>query len=410
MRRQASPAYRAGQAKLVKPLGIVVRNAPREDMPLPCIGRNFESLELPQYLQRGPFTLDLCSRSNVLPAEQPAHELRGRDGLNLFSQGRNGESMDSRQKPPLAPLSLVRRGRPRPRPLIGKLPAQDGSTRFQAQKRLFDFRERKPEHRSQLLRRDWPQMRYPAGNQCEHGVVARGNCALDFNNRSVESRTREEQGKNLGPFCCDPVLCTLVESVDCSAVFEQLPEIFLPAVIPNALNVAPAVFVRVDEGNLAITHGGALLRWTDESVRRYVDYGKRDQRVQDVMQFVCVAHVWPSFFANLRNRRGIKLSDFLEYRFRQDPPHLYGTSPPLFERGVVEIGIRIRIEDLMRELRRHRGVDGDASDAAVSHAAQQALKPVQIHRLGQHVFHHFVHQRMVRNLNVSRNIFLARGD
>ena len=64
----------------------------------------------------------------------------------------------------------------------------------------------------------------------------------------------------------------------------------------------------------------------------------------------------------------------------------------------------------MRELRRYRRVHGHAADAAVSHPAQQILQTIQIHGLGEHVFHDLIHQRMVGNLNVSRNIFLAGGD
>ena len=37
-----------------------------------------------------------------------------------------------------------------------------------------------------------------------------------------------------------------------------------------------------------------------------------------------------------------------------------------------------------------------------------AFKPVNIHRLGEHILHHFAHQRMIRNLPLALNIFKAR--
>src|ERR1700686_2687667 len=134
MRRQTSPAHRASQAELVQPLRIVIGNAPCQDLPLPCIGRDFESLKLTHHFQRGPLTLNLCSWSHVLPAEQPAHKLRPRYGLDLLSQRGDRESMDSRQQTPLAPLDLrfVSRGRPRPCRLIGELTTQDCATSFHA--------------------------------------------------------------------------------------------------------------------------------------------------------------------------------------------------------------------------------------------------------------------------------------
>ena len=58
----------------------------------------------------------------------------------------------------------------------------------------------------------------------------------------------------------------------------------------------------------------------------------------------------------------------------------------------------------------HRRVHGNTANAAVSHSAQQIFQSIQVHRLGENVFHYFVHQRMVGNLNVTLDIFLAGGD
>ena len=63
----------------------------------------------------------------------------------------------------------------------------------------------------------------------------------------------------------------------------------------------------------------------------------------------------------------------------------------------------------MRELRGHGRVHGHATDTAILHAAQQVFQPLQIHGLGENVFHDFIDQRMVGNLNVSLDILLAGG-
>jgi hypothetical protein len=50
MRRQPAPADRAGQAKLIQHSRIVLVHAPRQNLLLPGIGRNFETLQLTQCL------------------------------------------------------------------------------------------------------------------------------------------------------------------------------------------------------------------------------------------------------------------------------------------------------------------------------------------------------------------------
>ena len=95
MRRQASPTNRAGEAKLIKPLGIIIGNAMREYVTLPGVGGNFKSLQLTNDLKRSAFTLQLGSRRDVLPAQQPPHELRRGDRLNLLAKRGDCEAMNA---------------------------------------------------------------------------------------------------------------------------------------------------------------------------------------------------------------------------------------------------------------------------------------------------------------------------
>ena len=64
----------------------------------------------------------------------------------------------------------------------------------------------------------------------------------------------------------------------------------------------------------------------------------------------------------------------------------------------------------MRELRRHRSIHCNAANASVRHAAQEILKSIEVHGFVQNILHHFIDKRMVRNLDVAGNIFLAGSD
>ena len=106
MRRQPSPTDRSGKAELVQPLGIVVRNASAENVPLPGTGGNFKSLQLSQHVERGAFSLHLTPGRDMLPAQQPAHELCRCHGLDLLAQRGHRQPVNTSQQPPLTPLVL----------------------------------------------------------------------------------------------------------------------------------------------------------------------------------------------------------------------------------------------------------------------------------------------------------------
>ena len=58
---------------------------PLEELPFPSVGRRLEALELAEDFQDAALAGELRAGSEVLPAQQPAHELRGRDRLDLFA-------------------------------------------------------------------------------------------------------------------------------------------------------------------------------------------------------------------------------------------------------------------------------------------------------------------------------------
>ena len=131
------------------------------------------------------------------------------------------------------------------------------------------------------------------------------------------------------------------------------------------------------------------------------------QREQRVVQFVGVAHVGPRLGAHFRDGRRIEASDFRQHGLGQHAAHFDGARAALFERRIVEIGVGIGVEYFVRELRWHRRVDGDAANAALADRREDFAQAVDVHGLGEHVLHRFAHQRMIGNLDVAHDIFLA---
>src|ERR1700680_1715423 len=131
MGRQAPPPNGPGQAKLVQNLRVVVCDSPREDPIFPGVCRRLETLQLPERFECSAISEQLSSRRNVLPTEEPAHELRGGDRLNLFSQRADGQAVNARQQSPVTPFDFVARS-------LRELPSQYRTTRFQTQQGLVD--------------------------------------------------------------------------------------------------------------------------------------------------------------------------------------------------------------------------------------------------------------------------------
>ena len=115
---------------MVERTGVVGGEAAGEDVALPGAGGNFEALQLAQRLLQAVLAAQTGAGREVLPAQQPMHELGRRYWLNLLAQGGDGEVVDARQQAPVTPLE-VSRGRTVVAP-------EDCSSGFEAQKRGVD--------------------------------------------------------------------------------------------------------------------------------------------------------------------------------------------------------------------------------------------------------------------------------
>ena len=155
MRRQAAPADGAGQAKLIERVGIVVGDAARQNVALPGVGGNFETLQLAQNFKRAAFAAELRSGRDVLPAQQPAHELRGRDRLDLLAQRGDREAMDAGEQAALAPFDSFRR-------------AVWGSSEISAQDEPLASRRSSAFSISAGAGRPWSAMRVPWSGRSAH--------------------------------------------------------------------------------------------------------------------------------------------------------------------------------------------------------------------------------------------------
>src|SRR6266436_7598086 len=129
MRREAPPADRAGEAELVEVFGVVVGNATRKHVAFPGICRRLKSLQLTQSFEQATLAQQLGAWRDVLPAEQPVHELRRSYGLNLLAELTEGEAMDASQEAALAPFRFVAGG-------ISEFSAQDNAVGLETKQRF----------------------------------------------------------------------------------------------------------------------------------------------------------------------------------------------------------------------------------------------------------------------------------
>ena len=74
------------------------------------------------------------------------------------------------------------------------------------------------------------------------------------------------------------------------------------------------------------------------------------------MQFFDIAYIRPCSLAYFRDGGGVEPPDFLEHRVRQDATHFHCPSSAFFERRIIEIRVRISVQNLVRKLRRHRRI------------------------------------------------------
>src|SRR5437868_14729496 len=112
---------------------------------------------------------------------------------------------------------------------------------------------------------------------CDHGkksIIASGKCALNFWQSFLKAGIRIEEGEGSCSFCSYPIALgtALAGRHSCPTLFNESSEVATP---------------------LCDMSSGHNIGWRLTEIFRHCD-----QRVQHIMQFICVADIGPGFFAN----------------------------------------------------------------------------------------------------------------
>src|SRR5579859_4945075 len=121
------------------------------------------------------------------------------------------------------------------------------------------------------------------------------------------------------------------------------------------------------------------------------------------MQLMLITKVGPALSAYRVDGRLVQPPRLLQDAVRNTTSQRDSTDATLFEPGLIEIRVGIRVQQLMRKLRRNWRIDGEAANAPILDSAQNLNQAFEVHRLLQHILHHFVDQWMRGNLDVANN-------
>ena len=125
------------------------------------------------------------------------------------------------------------------------------------------------------------------------------------------------------------------------------------------------------------------------------------------MQLVGIARLGPDFVAHLLNCARVELAEVGSTLGVHPAPRQHRLGAALFERRVVEEGVRSRAQDFEREWRRLGGVARDHFDRTTRQIGEQRFQAVDVHRVVQAVGYGLPHERVVRNFAVADDVFAA---
>ena len=311
--------------------------------------------------------MHLRTRREVLPAQQEADEVGGRDRLDLAAQAADGQAMDACEDPPVAPLALSRAPVSRRR---GSEPAaQHLSLALETRQAGLDEGRRQREPLGHRRRRHRPRRLEPSPQQLRRrGLPFRGAGVADVRQFRLDGLAG-------------------IEAAD----------------EPEALGGHP-------QGGLADPQHPRPPRRGQvvEPERPLRHRRQRHERQQRVVKLVGVAHHRPALAGDGGDGRGVEGAHAARVG-AQRAPQLHRARPALLERRVVEKCVGIGVENLVAEGRRLRRVDGAGLDGARLDAREHRAQPVEVHRLVQAVAHRLVDERVVGNADVAGEVLLA-GD
>ena len=83
------------------------------------------------------------------------------------------------------------------------------------------------------------------------------------------------------------------------------------------------------------------------------------------MQLVAIAENGARLVADGRNGLLVEPANFLQHRFRQDAAHLYRARATLLQWSIIEIRVRICIQQFVRKLGGHRRIHRKAANRSI---------------------------------------------
>ena len=126
------------------------------------------------------------------------------------------------------------------------------------------------------------------------------------------------------------------------------------------------------------------------------------------MQFVGVTNDGPRLGDDLGDRGGIENAHAARYVGAQGAAQRHGPGAALFERRVVEIRVRIRVENLVTERRRLGRIDGDRFDLAALERPENRHEAVDVHCLVQTVVDRLADEHVIGDADRAGKILLTR--
>ena len=331
-------------------------------MALPCPRGQLVPLELFDDGQHAKPALSTRPGCDVLPSQEEAHEILGGDGLDLPPEPLLGVGVDPSEEATRAEFlgSVGGREAAAESEALGLQPGHgDGHVTFGESGRVRELGH----GRWAAVLEMTPQHLRRSGVTVERGRRGGGGMIR------LEGRPREQELERRPTFDRAPQSrVRRRKHGDGSARFHQLAEPRSPLLVPR------------EDG-----HGH-----------------------QQVVELLGVPRFGPDLFADPLDRVRVEASK-VPRGHRKASTELNRPAPALLQWGVVEVGERPAVQDLVRQYGRFHRIASDDLDPAGLDLAQQCSQAVDVHRLSQAVLERLANQRVVGDVDgPRRHVLLAR--
>ena len=138
------------------------------------------------------------------------------------------------------------------------------------------------------------------------------------------------------------------------------------------------------------------------------ELGHQPQREQRIVQLVDIAHDRGDLFTRELDRARIQRGRDIARLDGETAAHLDRARAPLLERGIVEVRVRVRIDELVRQRARLDGIAREHLDLAALELLEDALQTFAVHRFDEAIAHRLEHERVIRHLARPDDVLATR--